>query len=123
MIAIKTLDIGRVNGYNNIENRGFMEKDLNFSELFSEYKVLLTKNQCEVFDLYYLCDLSLGEISEIKGISRQGVSDNLSKTRELLISYEKNLGLLAKKRKMLEIANKLEDCEEKTKLLKIIGDL
>ena len=43
-----------------------MEKDLNYSELYQEYKALLTENQSEVFNLYYLCDLSLGEISEIK---------------------------------------------------------
>ena len=117
------LDKGCFNGYNYMENRYFMEKDLNYSELFSEYKSLLTKNQADVFDLYYLCDLSLGEISEIKGISRQGVSDNLSKTRELLITYESNLGLLSKKRDLLKIANELNDCEEKTELIKLIGEL
>lgn len=100
-----------------------MGKDLIFSELYSEYKSFLTENQREVFNLYYLCDLSLGEISEIKGISRQGVSDSLSKTRELLLTFENNLGLLSKKGQMLKLVNDLQDCEEKNQLLKIIGEL
>ncbi len=100
-----------------------MGKDLTFSELYSEYKSFLTDNQREVFDLYYLCDLSLGEISEIKGISRQGVSDNLSKTREALKTFENNLGLLSKKKQMLKILSKMKDCKEKSELIKIIGEL
>ena len=100
-----------------------MEKDLNYSELFSEYKSLLTDNQKDVFELYYLCDLSLSEISEIKGVSRQGVSDNLSKTRELLITYENNLGLLSKKKELLKVASKLSGSKQKTELINLIGEL
>ena len=100
-----------------------MEKDLNYSELYQEYKALLTDNQSEVFNLYYLCDLSLGEISEIKGISRQGVNDTLNKTRDLLLNYEKNLKLLEKKRQLIDFANSLSNDKEKAELIKIIGDL
>ncbi len=100
-----------------------MQKDLSFSELYDEYKSLLTENQAEIFNLYYLCDLSLGEIAEIKNISRQGVSDTLSKTRELLKNYEHNLKLLEKKRNLSALANSLTNGEIKTELLKIIGDL
>ena len=100
-----------------------MEKDLNYSELYQEYKALLTDNQSEVFNLYYLCDLSLGEISEIKGISRQGVNDTLNKTRDLLLNYEKNLKILEKKRALTQFANSLSNEKEKAELIKIIGDL
>ena len=100
-----------------------MEKDLNYSELYQEYKALLTDKQSEVFNLYYLCDLSLGEISEIKGITRQGVNDTLNKTRELLLNYEKNLKILEKKRALTEFANGLSNEKEKAELIKIIGDL
>ena len=99
-----------------------MEKDLIYSELYEVYKKLLTDNQSEVFNLYYLCDLSLGEISEIKKISRQGVNDTLNKTRELLEDYEVKLGLLTKKRKLLSIINKIEDSELVKELDKIIED-
>ena len=43
--------------------------------LFDEYRMLLTENKREIFDMYYQLDLSLGEIAEIKGVSRQSVSD------------------------------------------------
>ncbi len=99
-----------------------MEKDLIYSELYEVYKKLLTDNQSEVFNLYYLCDLSLGEISEIKGISRQGVNDTLNKTRELLEDYETKLGLLTKKRKLLSIIKNLSDSELVKELDKIIED-
>lgn len=99
-----------------------MEKDLIYSELYEVYKKLLTDNQSEVFNLYYLCDLSLGEISEIKGISRQGVNDTLNKTRELLEEYENKLGLLTKKRKLLSIIKNIDDSELAKELDKIIED-
>ena len=100
-----------------------MQKDLNFTELYGEYKLLLTDNQTEIFELYYLCDLSLSEISQMKNKSRQGVSDSLSKTRELLIAYEGKLQLLSKKRKMLEVANTLNSSNVKEELIKLIGDI
>ena len=100
-----------------------MEKDLFYIELYQEYKNLLTENQAEVFNLYYLCDLSLGEIAEIKGVSRQGVSDNLSKTRELLDDYENKLGLLKKKMQLLEILNDSNNEDKLQRLTKIIGNL
>lgn len=100
-----------------------MEKDFYYIELYQEYKNLLTENQADVFNLYYLCDLSLGEIAEIKGVSKQGVSDNLSKTRELLDDYENKLGLLKKKGQLLEILND-DSLEDKlSKLTEIIGNL
>ena len=100
-----------------------MEKDLIYSELYEVYKNLLTENQSEVFNLYYLCDLSLGEISEIKKISRQGVNDTLNKTRELLLDYEEKLGLLTIKRKVSILRAEVKDESLLKKLDDIFGDL
>lgn len=100
-----------------------MEKDLIYSELYEVYKNLLTENQSEVFNLYYLCDLSLGEISEIKKISRQGVNDTLNKTRELLLDYEEKLGLLTIKRKVSILRAEIKDDSLLQKLDDIFGDL
>ncbi len=100
-----------------------MGKDLIYSELYEVYKKLLTGNQSEVFNLYYICDLSLGEISEIKKISRQGVNDTLNKTRELLLDYEEKLGLLTIKGKVSQLRNEIKDKELIKKLDDIFGDL
>ena len=100
-----------------------MSKDLKYSELYQEYKSLLTDNQREVFEFYYLCDLSLSEISEMKKISRQGVSDALSKTRELLENYENCLKLLEKKRVLQSLVEKISDENEKGAILEIVREL
>ena len=92
-----------------------------FSELFSIYKGLLTEKQADVFSLYSECDLSLGEISEIKNVSRQGVSDTINKTKEILLNYEEKLGLLTKKRQLQNIQKKVSD-EIKEEINLIIGD-
>ena len=66
-------------------------KDLKYLQLWDAYNPLLTVHQREVCELYYLCDLSLTEIAEQKGISKQSVSDTLAKSRFLLDEYEEKL--------------------------------
>ncbi|MBR7185958.1 MAG: DNA-binding protein [Clostridia bacterium] len=66
-------------------------KDLNYLQLFDAYAPLLTESQREICELYYMCDLSLSEIAQEKGITKQAVSDTLKKSRELLDYYEEKL--------------------------------
>lgn len=66
-------------------------KDLKYLQLWDAYGPLLTDTQRELCELYYMCDLSLSEIAEEKGISKQAVSDTLKKSRELLDYYEDRL--------------------------------
>ena len=61
-----------------------MKDDLLFLSLLDLYSPLLTQTQREIADLYFNYDLSLGEIAEQKGVSRQSVSDCLSKCRKQL---------------------------------------
>ena len=60
--------------------------------LYDYYGALLTQRQRECFELRYNEDLSLGEIGEELGISRQGVYDNLSRTEALLRNMEQKTG-------------------------------
>jgi predicted DNA-binding protein YlxM (UPF0122 family) len=69
-----------------------MKDDLHFLRLWDMYSPLLTATQQEIADLYFNYDLSLGEIAEQKGVSRQSVSDCLQKSRKQLESYEDKLG-------------------------------
>ena len=66
-------------------------KDLKYLQLWDAYNPLLTEHQREICELYYLCDLSLTEIAEQAGISKQSVSDTLAKSRALLDEYESKL--------------------------------
>ena len=60
--------------------------------LFDYYGRMLTDKQKEYLDLRYNQDLSLGEIAEIMGVSRQAVFDNLTRTEALLRRMEENIG-------------------------------
>ena len=60
--------------------------------LYDYYGDLLTGRQRECFELRYYQDLSLGEIGEELGISRQGVHDNLSRAEALLRNMEAKTG-------------------------------
>ena len=56
----------------------------------------LTEKQKELFDLYYNEDLSLAEIAEHAGISRQGVRDAIVRSETILRETEDKLGLVKK---------------------------
>lgn len=60
--------------------------------LYDYYGDLLTDRQKEVFELRYNQDLSLGEIGQELGISRQAAFDNLSRTEALLKNMEEKTG-------------------------------
>lgn len=79
-----------------------MTKDLNISNLLDIYGNALTEKQRDVLDLYYNDDLSLSEIAEDLGISRQGVRDSIKRGEEALVEYERLMGLQEKYRKFDE---------------------
>lgn len=60
--------------------------------LYDYYGALLTERQQLCFEMRYHQDLSLGEIGEELGISRQGVHDNLSRTEAMLRKMEEKTG-------------------------------
>lgn len=62
--------------------------------LYDFYGGLLTKKQQRVFGLYYLENLSLAEIAEEVGTTRQAVHDLLQRTEKLLTGWESKLGLV-----------------------------
>lgn len=65
---------------------------LEMTLLFDYYGDLLTERQRQCFDLRYNQDLSLGEIAQELGVSRQGVYDNLSRAETLLRNMEEKTG-------------------------------
>ena len=73
-----------------------MPKDLALSHLLDVYGSLLSEKQRLLCELYYDEDLSLAEIAENEGITRQGVRDALKKAEQQLRHFEDNLGLLKK---------------------------
>ena len=82
-----------------------MAKNLEISTLLDYYGMLLTDKQRETVEYYYDDVLSLGEIAENTGISRQGVRDSIKRSETILLEAEEKLGLM-KKSEMLK--NSLE---------------
>ena len=66
------------------------------SLLYDYYGALLSDRQREVFELYHENNLSLSEIAQDVGVSRQAVHTALGKAEERLAAYEEALGLIAK---------------------------
>ncbi len=62
--------------------------------LFDFYGELLTQRQREFFDLYYNEDLSLAEIAENEGISRQGVRDVIVRAEAAMQEIEDKTGII-----------------------------
>lgn len=69
------------------------KKDMQISLLLDFYGDILSERRQELTGLYYNDDLSLSEIAEISGISRQGVRDAIKKSEAELLNLENKLGL------------------------------
>jgi len=83
------------------------DKIVQIALLFDFYGQLLTEKQIDIVDMYYNNDLSLGEISEQQGISRQGVYDTLKRAEKTLFEYEEKLGLVERFINQKESMNKI----------------
>ena len=77
--------------------------------LYDYYGELLTARQKECFELRYNQDLSLGEISQELGISRQGVFDNLSRTEALLRNTELKTGCVARDQRCRKVVQSIRE--------------
>ena len=74
----------------------FVAKNLEVAYLLDFYGEMLTSKQRDFIDLYYNEDLSLSEIAENEGITRQGVRDAIKRAEVQLFDMESKLGLAAK---------------------------
>lgn len=102
-----------------------MAKELGFVLLLDCYGDLLTEHQQNIMQLYYCEDLSLAEIGNPMGITRQAVRSLIKRTEDILLNYEKKLGFAERILKMRECFGKINDASEKIKdeqIRKIITD-
>lgn len=100
-----------------------MKDILKSSLLYDFYGELLTEHQKEIYEDFVLNDLSLGEIAEERGISRQGVHDLVKRCDRLLNGYEDKLHLVERfsktKEDVLEICHLADSQNNEENLLKI----
>lgn len=78
--------------------------------LYDFYGDVLTDRQKEFYDLYYNEDLSLAEIAENYGITRQGVRDVIVRAEAVLTELEDKTGIIRRFHKMQEQLAQLQTC-------------
>ncbi len=104
-----------------------MAKDLSLVILLDFYGGLLTEKQALALDCYYNQDLSLSEIADDMGISRQGVMAFLKQGEKHLKSFEEKLGLGARFKRISgglgqikKVIDDLSDKDKKEELINLI---
>ena len=77
--------------------------------LYDFYGELLTAHQKQIYEAVVYHDMSLGEIGEEMGISRQGVFDLMKRCDKTLLSYEERLHLIEKFQKVRETVQTIKE--------------
>ena len=85
-----------------------MEKNVEISVLCQIYGKVLTEKQYEIINDYYNNDLSLSEIAENNGITRQAVRDIIKKSENKLYELEEKISLMKKIMNEKNIINNIE---------------
>ena len=93
-----------------------MDKVLYYNELFSCYGELLTKKEQDLFSLYYEENLSMGEIAELKEVSRSGIGARIKRIEKKLEHYES----IIHKRSIIKSVDKLNECTKLEDIKKAI---
>lgn len=96
-----------------------MEEFIYYNNLYDLYGDLLTEKQKKYFEDYYFHNLSFSEMADQYDVSRNAVFRQIHITTSKLEEYENKLGLLFKKNKLLEIADKLPDSKLKEEIISL----
>ena len=107
-----------------------MDRKVEISMLCQIYGKLLTEKQLNIMDNYYNLDLSLSEIAENEGITRQAVRDIIKKGENKLFEFEEKLLIMKKTlnqekqiQNIIEELNKIKENSSDKKINKIISNV
>ena len=98
----------------NKETVDYLNNMYHHTLLFDFYGELLKENNRKIYEDYVLNDLSLSEIADERGISRQGIHDTIKRTAKKLEEYENKIHLVERYQK---IQRKVDEIE------KVIGQI
>ncbi len=99
-----------------------LEKATRMNILFDRYGMLLTEKQQQYMQLYYLDDLTLGEIAEEVKVSRQAVYDQIRRAEAQLELFEEKLQLFSKSERREQLLEQIHQvllskaCDDRCKL-------
>lgn len=97
-----------------------MEKNIEITLLYDIYGKILTEKQRQIFEEYYVYNLSLREIAQNRNISYQGVRDSIKTSEHMLLEWEEKVGMLPvlnKLEKISQIVTESADLNEKREVI------
>ncbi len=97
-----------------------MEEVIYFTELYDLYGELLTYKQKEYFENYYFNNLSLSEMAENYGVSRNAIHKQVKNVTDKLNYYESILKLREKSKILNEIIENIQDEKLKSNLTDLL---
>ena len=103
-----------------------VEKIIEQALLYDFYGELLTEHQKRIYEDFVLNDLSLSEIAQEQGISRQGVHDLVKRCNKILNDYEDKLHLVEKfinTKEMVQKIHILSGQFKKEKSIELIDEI
>ncbi|MCR5207694.1 MAG: YlxM family DNA-binding protein [Eubacterium sp.] len=89
-----------------------MAKNLEVPLLLDFYGEMLTDKQRDFLELYYNEDLSLSEIAENEGITRQGVRDSIKRAESQLFDMEGKLHLFERFNELVKGLDEIKRCAD-----------
>ena len=96
--------------YTQLKGENLLAKNLEVTVLLDFYGEMLTEKQRSFLEYYYNDDLSLSEIAENEGITRQGVRDAIKRAEAQLFDMENKLGLLARFEEQRKGLEEITEC-------------
>ncbi len=99
-----------------------MASNPGISALLDIYGKLLSQKQFEIIDSYYNNDLSLSEIAENEGMTKQGVSDSIKRGEQFMLETESKLKINRNIYKLRRFAETL-DKDKMLELTKLIEEM
>ena len=87
-------------------------KDFKYATLFDVYGSMLSEKQSYALEMYYCDDLSLSEIADNTGITRQGVRDSIKRGESVLLEMEERLGLAKRFHTVQNALQKIVRCAQ-----------
>lgn len=100
-----------------------IDKVIKVSQLYDYYSELLSEKQQNYMNNYFFDDLSLTEISENYGISKQAISNNIKRSIAELESFEKKLKLIKNSNERLFLLSEIKKINKDSEVALLIDQL
>ena len=100
-----------------------MEKIVEQGILYDFYGELLTEHQRQIYEDAIFNDMSLSELADAYGISRQGIHDLLKRCDKMLLSYESKLHLVERFDKIKGKIRQINETEDMKTVQKLSAEI